>query len=159
MEYRKTKKFYVGTVVVDDDKVSNITLCMGLTKEQTRYMVKKNILKALRAGNTIRWNKDEESEVTMFKDVEYDDYYPEMSEYVTKYTMTVTKGKATRHHVKRMRNPMYNNNPECGFCYKKVTKLYNDHLEDKEKTPVKVCTNCRKTLKVAHEFMAKELTA
>ena len=142
MEYRKTKKIYIGMVVVDDDKVSNITLCMGLTKEQTRYMVKKNVLKALKAGNTIRWNKDEESEVTMFKDVEYDDYYPEMSEYVTKYTMTVTKGKATRHHVKRMKNPMY-----------------NDHLEDKEKTPVNVCTNCRKTLKVEHEFMTKELTA
>lgn len=161
MEYRKTKNFYTGIVIVDDDKISHINLCMAFTKEQSINMVKTHILKGLSAGNTVRWNKGKNSEVTMFKDVEYDDPYPEMSEYVTKFTMTVIKGNATRHHVKRTRNPLYSDNPECEFCYKKVTKLYNDHLEDKEKTPVKVCAKCRKTLKITHEFMSetqKELT-
>ena len=155
MEYRKTKKFYTGIVIIDDDKVSNINLCMALTKKESIKMVKKNILKGLRAGNTIKWNKGKESQVTMFKDVAYDDPYPEMSEYVTKFTVTVCKDKVTRHHVKRTRNPLYSDNPECGFCYEKVIKLYNDHLENKEKTPVKVCTNCRKTLKITHEFMSE----
>ena len=40
MEYRKTKKIYTGIVIVDDDKINHVNICMASTKEHSRDMVK-----------------------------------------------------------------------------------------------------------------------
>ena len=155
MQYRQSKSLITGIVNVDDGKIDHINVCIGSSKGEVKDMVKQKIVSALKAGHEVIWNKGMDSEVRMFRDVEYDDPIPEMSKYVTRFTQTFTKGEATRHHITKMINPLYVDNPECGFCYKKVIKVYNDHLENKEKTPVKVCANCRKTLKITHEFMSE----
>lgn len=152
--YDRKKNCTIGIVTVNDGKFRNVHICVGTSIKDASNSVVKYIKKGLKDGHEISWNHGK-SKITMWNDKEYSDVYEEHSKYVTTYTVTSSKLRSIRHNERTIRNPKYADNPECGMCYKTTTKVYDDHLENDDKTPVKVCASCRKVLKVAHEMFAE----
>lgn len=147
---------FYGTYTTLVDVSRTIQIVKGGTVQSTSDLMVKNIIKQLtRQSNEIVFHYDGKDEVRFFNDVEYDDVHEELSEFVT-YKVVMTKNnEVTTIKERKVRNPKFSNNPKCGFCYKKVTKIEDDNLLNKEKTPVKVCAKCKKELKQMRSIVAE----
>ena len=119
----------------------------GTSASERRKLIKQVIKDGLKNGNEVYWNKDKPTQTRMFIDKSYSNYDPEMSRHINYETHTVTglgnNKKVIVHNKKTRLNPKFVDNPECKFCYKKTTKLYNAKLLDDAKTPIKVCVKCK----------------
>ena len=120
----------------------------GKTANERRELIKQVIKDGLKNGNEVYWNKDKPTQTRMFIDKSYSHYNdPEMSRHINYETHTVTglgnNKKVIIHNKKTRLNPKFADNPECNFCHKKTTKLYNAKLLDDAKTPIKVCAKCK----------------
>jgi len=129
------------------------------TIEDVRRMAKESWIEnfsKLKCGeNTIHI---EHAGVYIKKVKEYSDDFSESSPTYKTYLRTYCKTTQREifSNVKVHKNPEYDENPECEFCYKKVTKVFVDHLLDAEKTEKKVCRGCRKTLSQMRKILAKK---
>ncbi len=98
-----------------------------------------------------------DDKVEIFKEKEYSDDFSESSK--TYKTWLVTRSRKTGREIisqlKNFRNPQFEDNPECQFCYKKVTQVFKDHLLNKEKTEKMVCANCKKELVIMRKIVKK----
>ena len=161
MQYHQNpnNKLFYTTVNIRSADEDTTEILVNLSVPRLREMVKRTIADGLAQGHEVAWNKIDENEygVRMFRDVSYSNYTENDSEFVTRFTKTVTTNadgevKIITHNRSTKRNPKFADNPECNFCYKKATKVYEDNLLDKKQTPVKVCSKCRKTLKQMREI-------
>lgn len=131
-------------------KMDKTNVFVESSKKALREAIKKQIKDSLKKNHHIAWNKDTKHEVNMFRVKEYDELNEELSEFITEYTVTtigcIGEKKVIRHKISRVRNPSFVDNPECEFCYKKTTKLYNAQLLDAKKTKRRVCHKCKKKI-------------
>jgi len=95
--------------------------------------------------------------VSIYKEKLYSDDFKESSKTYTIWLETQSKktGRVIKSKERIFRNPDFENNPECDFCYKKVTQVFKDHLLNKEKTEKMVCANCKKELAVMRKIVKK----
>ena len=95
--------------------------------------------------------------VEIFKEKEFSDGFEDSSKTVK--TWLVTRSKKQNREIisqlKNFRNPKYENNPECEFCYKKVTQVFKDHLLNDAKTEKMVCAKCKKDLAIMRTLVEK----
>ena len=163
MEYhsnRKGNRVYTTIHELSAD-CDNKHILISFTKEGLRELVKDIIKGTIRRGNTAEWNQGMATQVSMFREAELSGYDKEDSEFITTSTHTITgpintkniERKVIIHHVIKRKNPDFADNPECGFCYKKATKLYDANLLDAAKTPKKVCNSCRKELNTMRKIV------
>ena len=133
--------------------------CEASTIEDVRHMAKESWIEDFAKlnydGNAIQIKH---VDVYIEKVKEYSDDFPESSPTYKTYLRTYCKTTQREifSNVKVHKNPEYDGNPECEFCYKKVTEVFADHLLDSEKTEKKVCRGCRKTLSQMRKILAKK---
>ena len=86
--------------------------------------------------------------VSIYIEKIYSDDFSECSKTFTQWLETKSKktGRVIITRKRTYKNPEYDLNPECEFCYKKVIEVFKDHLLNKAKTEKMVCSKCKKDL-------------
>ncbi len=141
----QTKKgSYCTSIVEISEKQEKTRILVSNTKDNIRKMISKGITAALKKGNSVSWNEDTNSKVTIYNITE--EVSNESATY-KKYLMTETKNGKIKHHIKTCKNPNYENNAECEICFKQTSqKLKSINLFDDEKTIKQVCNRCDKNI-------------
>lgn len=95
--------------------------------------------------------------VTIEKYKEYSDDFKESSKTYKTYLRTYghKQDRIIISNVKVFKNPAYDENPECEFCFKKVVEVFKDHLLNEVKTEKMVCSSCKKYLAKMRKILLK----
>lgn len=101
--------------------------------------------------------KDSKDTVSIYIEKIYSDDFSECSKTFTQWLETKSKktGRVIVTRKRTYKNPEYDLNPECEFCYKKVIEVFKDHLLNKAKTEKMVCSKCKKDLANMRKIMQK----
>ena len=159
IKYMKKGKLHLAIIHNISNRKDKMYHLVASSKTDLRKMIKVHIRDALKKNHTVIWNKDTKYQVQMWRESEYSELYKETSETIKYYTKTVVgmgeNCKVREHHVLIRANPHNEDNPECKFCYKQVTSVYNDELLDEAKTVIKVCSTCRKELSKMRKILVE----
>tara|TARA_Y100000590_G_scaffold214552_1_gene243242 strand:+ start:1305 stop:1850 length:546 start_codon:yes stop_codon:yes gene_type:complete len=140
-----------GYVSTSLSTVKDMNIIVGSTPEQLKKMLLDEFINYLKKHNqTVTIKSDKHGKVNFINRKEYDTNEPEFSRYYTTSLRIVGDNIDEEYNVKKHKNPLFSDNPECPQCYKKKTTLYSTtNLQGKK---VKVCSSCKENIKFAKEF-------
>tara|TARA_Y100001963_G_scaffold47384_1_gene66769 strand:- start:1808 stop:2335 length:528 start_codon:yes stop_codon:yes gene_type:complete len=123
----------------------------GNTEQQLQKMILDEFIKSLKKQNeTVKIESDKHGTVYFTNSKEYDENEPELSRYYTTSLKIVGDNIDEEYNVKKHKNPLFPDNPQCPQCYKKKTTLYSTTNVQGKK--VKVCSSCKENIKMAKEI-------
>lgn len=121
---------------------SNTAIIMAHSQEALRTMIKERLEECIKNRRNVAWNDDNDKEVKLTFQTEYEGNDKTTSPTVTYITNLFINGNKTILRERTIRNKHCTDNPECQICHKKVTRVYDvirpDHSQGK------VCKQCVK---------------